>query len=130
MAFYSKRLSRLTPDQYLPRAGNPSDPTYRWSISLNLAIWIKVETLNTQTLSLYIEYDDSRDRQSILIDNLLQDKDKEILFSNLVKVPIYGPIKNVELKLMHQDPYFEFQVDEVFVRVIDAPPDPEMSKTA
>ncbi len=112
----------------MPQSGNPSDPSLSWSVALNLALWIKIGSKLAQTLSLYVEYLDARGKQSILIDSLLHDKEEEILFSNLVKIPIKGAIKSVELKLMHQDPHIDFEINELFVRVIDAPPDPELRR--
>ena len=126
----AKIVSRLTPDQYLPITGNRSEPTYAWSVSLNLALWMKVKCEMVQTTSLYICFEDSRGEQELLIDSQLVDHDSELLFSNLVKLPVKGTLKNVSLMLIYQSEDFSFEVDELFVRVIESqPPDPELKKT-
>ncbi|NVJ61029.1 MAG: hypothetical protein HWE27_11600 [Gammaproteobacteria bacterium] len=124
MGLLSKTISKLAPAQYLPSSGNPGQDDFSWSVSLNLGVWLKIETKNVQSLTLYIEYFDSRGKQLLLVDTQLQDGDTEILFSNLVKVPIKGSISDVSLLISYADPSFNFQIDELFIRVIEPPSDP------
>ena len=124
MGLFSKTISRLTPEQYLPLSGNVSRQDLAWSISLNLAAWLKIDSHNIQSLTLYIEYFDSRGKQLLMVDTQLQDGDTEILFSNLVKIPIRGQISTVSLIVSYADPSFDFEVDELFIRVIEPPGDP------
>lgn len=124
------QVRRLLPEQYLPSGGNVSDPNLAWSISLNLALWLKVECVLVQTTSLYVEYQDVRGRQQLLVDNQLVEGNSELLFSNLVKIPIKGTLSNVSLSLSYQTSDFHFEVDELFVRVIEPPqPGPKLRKT-
>ncbi|NVJ50174.1 MAG: hypothetical protein HWE13_15485 [Gammaproteobacteria bacterium] len=129
MTHLSKVLTRLTPAQYLPSKGNCTQVDLAWSVSLNVALWIKVESINIQQVSLYLTYLDSRGMQTLLIDQQIQDRQSELLFSNLVKVPIRGPISQVTLELRYQEAGFTFSLDEIFVRVVEPPKDPRLSKT-
>ncbi|WMS87395.1 hypothetical protein [Pleionea litopenaei] len=129
MAPISKVITRLTPEQYLPSSGNCASKELAWSVSLNVALWIKVHSLNIQLVALNINYLDSRGEQSLLIDQQVQDRNGELLFSNLVKVPIRGPIEQVSLELQYQEPSFDFTLDELFIRVVEPPGGPEMRKT-
>ncbi len=130
MGSIKKLVRQLSPEQYLPSTGNVSNPSMAWSISLNLALWLKIECVLVQTTSLYVEYQDVRGKQQLLVDSQLVEGESEILFSNLVKIPIKGPLISVSLSLSYKTPEFKFAVDELFVRVIEPPqPDPQLRKT-
>ena len=57
----------------------------------------------------------------ILVDASESKGEKEVVFSNLVKVPIKGAIKQVELSLVYQDSCLQSELLEFFIRVIEPP---------
>jgi hypothetical protein len=120
---------RLTEDQYLPSSGNVVAPSLAWSTTLNLALWLKVQCETVQTVSLFVEYEDSRGQQRLLVDSQLVDSESELLFSNLVKIPIKGSVSHVSLVLSYLTAEFSFELEELFIRVIEpTTPDPRLKR--
>ncbi len=121
MDYYSKVVAELSPEQYLPRLGNTSESQFRWSISLNLALWLGIESSKQQCCGLYLEYSDTRGQQKLLIDSSEVSKSGEWVFSNLVKVPIKGPVKEVKLVAEYNVPKTTIKLMELFIRVVEPP---------
>lgn len=130
MASIATKIRQLTPEQYLPRAGNPSDPSLAWSISLNLGLWLSLDLQQGCSVSLYVDYLDSRGEQSLLVDTLNFNGEQETVFSNLIKLPVKGQIHSAALVLRHDSIWVEFSINELFVRVVELPPNPGLYKSA
>lgn len=130
MASIATKIRQLTPEQYLPRAGNPSDPGLSWSISLNLGLWLSLDLQQGCSVALYIDYKDSRGDQSLLVDTLKFNGEQETVFSNLIKLPVKGVLQSAALILRHDSTWVEYSINELFVRVVELPPNPGLYKSA
>jgi hypothetical protein len=123
LTVFCARVISLAPEEYLPSSGNIAEPSVNWSITLNLALWLKVEFYRVQTVTLSVEYSDARGQQQLPVDSQLANSESELLFSNLVKIPIKGSVSQMSLVLSYQTADFRYELEELFIRVVE-PPEP------
>ncbi|MCO7223105.1 hypothetical protein [Pleionea sp. CnH1-48] len=116
----SVKITHLYPHQYLPGNGNQTDSDVSWSVALNLAVWLKVKVKQPTEVTLSLSYRDVRGKQAIPIDHIEVEVEQELLFSNLVKIPVKGPLENMDILLAGVG-LTDAELQELFVKVVEIP---------
>ncbi|MEE4245487.1 MAG: hypothetical protein V2I33_08755 [Kangiellaceae bacterium] len=119
MASHHIILSELLPHQYLPSAGNMVDASLAWSVSLNMAVWLTVTTSIEQVVRVKLSFEDSRGENLLEVDSQQVTGQQQLVFSNLVKVPIKGAIKNVKILIGYPLEPLQCSLDELFIQAVD-----------
>lgn len=88
----------LDASKYLP--ANIEKKELPWSVALNVLCCFRVSKPVSGAVALFVEYQDMRGKHRIPVDFLELEQEDNLLFSNLVQLPIRGGVDELNLKLV------------------------------
>ncbi len=96
---------------------SPSSNDTPWSMAVNFLVSFKLSDYVDANIALFVEYDDIRGKHKLVIDHHKVEFDSNLLFSNLVQLPVRGAISEMCLKLVGVPKNVDVDIELVHVQV-------------
>ena len=88
----------------------------RWSLSLDVAVWVRFSSIPQGSLRLLLNYVDATGPRSQLVDHIEQTDNRVVMFSGTIELPAIGKITAMSLQCESESTHTSCVVEEVFVK--------------